>query len=71
MKTLLEKQTSLKSMVEVMGDLKNETSNRGKELHAAYRDRCQTLIEELRAEGVSEDSHPIFKNAVASFNYWK
>ena len=71
MKTLLEKQRSLESMVKSMSDLKNEPSRRSKEMYIEYREKCSKLIEGLRLEGVNEEKNPVFKNAVSSFNYWK
>ena len=71
MKTLLEKQRSLESMVDTMSNLKNDSSKRGQEMYIDYRAKCSELIEELRLEGVNEEKNPVFKNAVSSFNYWK
>ena len=71
MKTLLEKQRSLESMVNTMSNLKNEPSKRSQEMFVEYKEKCFKLIDELRLEGVNEDKNPVFKNAVSSFNYWK
>jgi len=71
MKNLLQKQQTLSSMVNSMSNFKNEGSKRCREIYEYYKVRCCQLIEELRAEGVKEETHPIFKNAVTSYNYWK
>lgn len=71
MKNLLQKQQTLSSMVDSMSNFKNEGSKRGKEIYEDYKVRVGKLIEELRAEGVSEEKHPIFRDAVTSYNYWK
>jgi hypothetical protein len=71
MKTILEKQKSLESMVETMSNLKNDSSKKGQEMFIDYRTKCSALIEELRLYGVNEEKNPVFKNAVSSFNYWK
>lgn len=70
MKTLLEKQQVLKSMTQTMSNLKNDFSKKGQEMYTDYVTKCSALIDELRSEGVSEEKYPIFKNAVATFNYY-
>lgn len=68
MKTTLEKITALKSMVESMGNFKNGTSNRDKEMFENSRDQAGKLIDEMNLENVM---HPEFSNLVVSFDYWK
>jgi hypothetical protein len=70
METLLDKQHMLTSFVESMSLFKNEPSERDKEMYAEYKEQAGKLIEELRKEGVDESTHPVFANAVASYNYW-
>ena len=71
MKTLIEKQRMLKSMVETMSNFKNDKSEKGVRLYESKKIDCQNLISELRSVGVNESTHPIFANSVSSFNYWK
>jgi hypothetical protein len=68
--TLLNKQQSLESLVESMSNFKNEGSERGKQMYEEYKEQAGKLIEELRGEGVDESTHPVFANAVTSYNYW-
>lgn len=58
-------------MIESMSNLKNEGSKIGTEMYQEYRTKCGNLIEELRADGVTEQTHPTFQSAVTSYNYWK
>lgn len=71
MTTLLQKQQTISSIVDSMSNFKNEGSKRGKEIYEDCKVRCAKMIEELRAEGVNEENHPIFRDAVTSYNYWK
>jgi hypothetical protein len=68
--TLLNKQQRLESLVESMSNFKNEGSERGKQMYEEYKEQAGKLIEELRGEGVDESTHPVFANAVTSYNYW-
>ncbi len=71
MTTLLESQRKLESMVKSMSNFKGDYSKRGKEMYNDYKKKSFNLINELRNKGVNEESYPIFKNSVRTFNYWK
>ena len=65
-----EKVMLLNSMVNSMSNFKNDESKVGKDIYNNYKVRCEELISELKADGVSEVINPHFKNAVQSFKYW-
>ena len=71
MKTIAQQISALKSATESLSNFKNDSSNRGQEIYKDYQNRIPVMIEELRALGVNEVTHPKFKEAVVEFNYWK
>ena len=71
MKDLKAEIETLKSTVDSMSNFKVDPSKRGQEMYVEYRTRCEDMIEKLRSEGAKEETHPVFAQAVTSFNYWK
>jgi len=70
-KTISEQIQSFADQVESMSNFKNEPSKKGKEIYKDYQDRLPSIIQELRNQGVNEETHPKFANAISSYNYWK
>lgn len=69
-KTLLEKQRQLCNLVDGLGDSKTRGTKRSTEMWKEDSKRASVLIAELRKDGVKEETHPFFKIAVNTYNYW-
>jgi hypothetical protein len=69
-KTLLEKQRLFLSFVQTMSLFKDSENKKDKLFYARTFVSATDIMIYLHEQGVKEETHPLFKTAMAQYLYW-